>query len=94
MSVKRLTLIDAGLGNLAMIEISKGIKEAISLEYIDLRHNRYELPGFKALIDALKTTMACKVLQLEGFCIQMEEAKLLASFLEHPECQLEQIALH
>ena len=69
MSIKRLTLIDAGLGNLAMIEIAKGIKEAISLEYIDLRHNRFERPGFQALIDALKATMACKVLQLEGFCI-------------------------
>ena len=44
------------------------------LEYVDLRHNHFERQGFVALIDALKSTMVCKVLQLEGYQIEMEEA--------------------
>lgn len=61
-SLKHLTLIEAGIGDLAMIEIAKGIREAICLEYVDLRHNHFERTGFMALVDALKVTMACKVL--------------------------------
>lgn len=59
MTLKHLVLINAGIGDLALIEISKGIREAVCLEYIDLRHNHFESRGFEALIDALKTTMAC-----------------------------------
>ena len=66
-----MTLIEAGIGDLAMIEIANGIKEAICLEYIDLRHNHFEQVGFEALIEALKATMACKVLLLEGFQVDL-----------------------
>ena len=45
-SLKHLTLIEAGIGDLAMIEIAKGIREAICLEYVDLRHNHFERTGF------------------------------------------------
>ena len=61
-SLKHLTLIECGIGEYAMIEIAKGIREAICLEYVDLRHNHFEHEGFAAMIDAFKATMACKVL--------------------------------
>ena len=69
-SLKQLTLNSAGLGDLAMIEIAKGIREAICLEKVDIRHNHFEERGFLALVDALKATMACKILQIEGFQIK------------------------
>ena len=93
-SLKHLTLIECGIGEYAMIEIAKGIREAICLEYVDLRHNHFEKEGFVALIDALKATMACKVLQLEGLAIGIEEAELLASFFNHADCQLYEVDLH
>lgn len=77
-----------------MVEIANGIKEAICLEFIDLRHNHFEQQGFKALINALKATMACKVLQLEGFQLGIEEAKMLRVFLENPDCALNELDLH
>lgn len=54
-----------------MIELSKGIREALCLETIDLRFNHFERQGFEALINAMKETMACKVFKLEGFQIEM-----------------------
>lgn len=77
-----------------MIEIAKGIKEAICLEHVDLRHNNFEQKGFKALVDGLKETMACKVLQLEGFHIKMDEAKMLGEFFSKPDCLLVELNLH
>ena len=62
MALKHLVLINTGLGDLAMTELAKGISEAICLEYVDLRHNHFEEKGWKALVDALKATMACQVL--------------------------------
>ena len=94
MSLKHLTLSDVGIGDLAMIEIAKGIKEAICLEHVDLRHNHFEQRGFEALIDALKETMACKVLQLEGFQIKMQQARMLADFFLQPNCLLVELNLH
>lgn len=38
--------------------------------------------------------MACKVLQLEGFVIGMEEAELLASFFNKTDCLLVEFDLH
>ena len=93
-SLKHLTLIEAGIGDLAMIEIAKGIKEAINLEYVDLRHNHFEQAGFKALVEALKETMACRALLLEGYDIYNEDADLLCSFLERPGCLLEEFCMH
>ena len=40
MSLKYLALIECGIGDLAMIEIAKGISEAICLEYVDISHNK------------------------------------------------------
>ena len=77
-----------------MIEIAKGIREAICLEHIDLRHNHFEKAGFTALVDALKATMSVRVLQIEGFHIRIEEAELLASFFNMPGCMLEELDLH
>ena len=93
-SLKSLTLIESGIGDYAMIELAKGIKEAVCLEFVDLRHNHFESEGFVALVDALKCTMACKVLQLEGFHIHEEDALLLADFLTQPNCLLEEFDLH
>lgn len=86
MSLKHLVLIEAGIGDLAMRELAKGIKEAICLETVDLRFNHFEREGFCALMDALETTMACKVFRLEGFQIAQEEAKRLGSFFSQPDC--------
>ena len=94
MSLKHLTLIDCGIGNRALKEIAKGIKEAICLQYVDLRHNNFETEGLRALIDALKATMACKVLQIEGYYFKMEEAEMIASFLNEPNCVIEELDLH
>ena len=93
MTLKHLTLISAGIGDLAMVEIAKGIQEAICLEFIDLRHNHFERVGFEALITALKSTMACKVLYLEGFHLEMIEARLLTDFLKQPGCLLGELDL-
>jgi Ran GTPase-activating protein (RanGAP) involved in mRNA processing and transport len=87
-SLKHLTLIGCGIGDRAMIEIAKGISEAICLELVDLRHNHFEKVGYTALIEALKSTMVCKDLLLEGLTFQMEEAELLCTFLEAPGCLL------
>lgn len=94
MTLKHLVLIQAGLGDLALTEIAKGIKEAYCLEFIDLRHNHFESKGFEALTDALKTTMACKVLQIEGFHMMAAEGQLISSFLMHPDCMIKEFDLH
>ena len=67
MSLKCLTLIETGLGDLSLTELAHGIKESICLETIDLRNNNFEQEGFTELIKALKETFACRVLHLEGF---------------------------
>ena len=87
-------LIEAGIGDLAMIELAKGIQEAICLETIDLRFNHFERKGFEALIKAMKETMACKVLRLEGLQIEKEEAELLGSFVRQPDCLIYEIDVH
>lgn len=77
-----------------MIELAKGIREAICLETIDLRFNHFEKNGFVALIDAMKETMACKVFKLEGFQIEAEEAKILGDFFCQPNCLIDTLDVH
>ena len=74
MSLMELDLRYAGIGDLAMKEIAHGISESIHLETIDLRHNHFEKEGLHALIDALKKTMVCQKLKLEGIFFDMEDA--------------------
>ena len=63
-SLKSLTLVDAVIGDRVMMQIVKGIREAICLEYIELRDNLFEEPGFMGLISAMRVTKACRVLKL------------------------------
>lgn len=57
-----------------MVALSKGISEALNLEVIDLEYNKFEDVGFKALMKAMRKTMACKVLLLQGVHINVEMA--------------------
>ena len=77
-----------------MKEIAKGIKESVHLKCIDLRHNLFEKEGLHALINALKNTMTCEILKLEGIFIDMEDADKLVSFLTHKDCHIKELELH
>ena len=54
MSIKKLVLQETGIGDNSMIALSKGIQEALNLEFIDLEYNKFEDVGFKALLRAMR----------------------------------------
>lgn len=51
--LQRLHLVDVGLDCDCLHEISNGILESMSMEYLDLRHNIFDAEGLAALISSL-----------------------------------------
>ena len=88
LSLQILDLSYAGIGDNAMHEIAEGIGESIHLYSIDLRHNHFEKEGLHSLIKALKKTMVCSVLKLEGIFFDEEDADLLGTFLTDSMCKI------
>lgn len=94
MSLKCLDLRYCGIGDNAMAELAKGIRESIHLTEVDMRHNHFEKQGLHDLINALKATMVCRKLKFECVYIDKEDADLLTTFLTDIDCSLEEIELH
>ena len=81
-SLTSLHLVDSGLDCETLLEVCKGVKESMSLEYLDLKHNIFDDKGLAGLIPALQENMSIKHLYLESMPISFNEAKRLANFFE------------
>jgi Ran GTPase-activating protein (RanGAP) involved in mRNA processing and transport len=72
--LKSLSLVDAGLDCDTLLEISRGLKQSMSLEFLDLRHNIFDHRGLAGTINALRESMSVKHLYLEGMRISLTDA--------------------
>ena len=61
-----------------MLELCTGLKESMSMDYLDLRQNIFDQKGLAALIQSLKEHMSVKHLALEGMRFDHAEAEMLA----------------
>ena len=61
-----------------MLELCKGLRDSMSMDYLDLRQNIFDAKGLAALIQSLKEHMSVKHLALEGMRFDHAEAKMLA----------------
>lgn len=64
---------EAGIDSVTLKKLCKGIKESVSLEYLDLKHNIFDEDGLHALFEALKVNMTVKTLFLAGLRIGSKE---------------------
>jgi Ran GTPase-activating protein (RanGAP) involved in mRNA processing and transport len=92
--LKSIHLVDAGLDCDTLLEIAKGLKQSMSLEFLDLRHNIFDSRGLAGTISALRESMSIKHLYLEDMKISLSDAKLLAEFFEQSDCMLEELELN
>ena len=74
-----------------MLELCKGLKESMSIDYLDLRQNIFDRKGLATLIESLKEHMSVKHLALEGMSIDLDQAVMLADFIACDDCMLESI---
>jgi len=77
MTIKGLHLHDAGLDCETLLALCKGLKDSMSLEYLDLRYNIFDDKGLAGLISSLRENMSIKSLYMESMKIDVKEAKML-----------------
>ena len=94
MGLQRLHLQDAGIDCESMLELCNGLKDSMSMEYLDLRHNIFDTEGLQVLIKSLEEINCIKHLYLESMKIDLNEAKMLAGFLSKKECAIEELELN
>ena len=66
--------MDAGLDCDTLLEISRGLKQSMSLEFLDLRHNIFDHKGLAGMIKSLRESMSVQHLYLEGMRISLVDA--------------------
>ena len=52
-SIQKLEIVNCGLDDASMIQISQGVGLAKQLKHLDLRHNHFEAQGLHTLTNAL-----------------------------------------
>jgi Ran GTPase-activating protein (RanGAP) involved in mRNA processing and transport len=74
-NITRLTLRDADLTSEKVVDLCEGLRQNVTIEYLDLRHNNFGKNGLAVLIDTFQKTQSLKTLLLEDMTIHHDEAE-------------------
>lgn len=72
--IESLHIIDAGVADNGMTELSNGLSQCPSLIDLDISHNIFGPEGLSAVLNAMLHTMSIQKFALHGLKIELEQA--------------------
>ena len=91
-SIQKLEIVNCGLHDAAVTQISQGVGLSKQLKYLDLRNNYFEAQGLSKLTNALRNTSSVQTLLLED--IECEDISSLADLFSDANCKIAHLALN